>query len=158
MKSTTSVIHNHWLGNFYDLQLMLACRTLIIRCHKSHCKDCYRLTIKSISCWWYILFQRFYIATSRQLKRLDAKRRSPIFSYFGETLQGMTTIRGYNAKDRFCMVNDKNVDHNVMAYYPNMAANRWVTDPYKSLLAIVLAIASHSSLCRRINLTNIHKT
>ncbi|RDD40608.1 Multidrug resistance-associated protein 1 [Trichoplax sp. H2] len=75
---------------------------------------------------FFCYIKRFYIATSRQLKRLDSKRRSPIYSHLGETLEGTTTIRGYGAKDRFCIINDKKVDLNAMAYYPNMASNRWL--------------------------------
>lgn len=37
---------------------------------------------------FYIFLQRFYIPTSRQLKRLEATTRSPVIASFGETLQG----------------------------------------------------------------------
>lgn len=36
----------------------------------------------------YFFVQRFYVSTSRQLKRLDAVSRSPIYSHFSETLTG----------------------------------------------------------------------
>ncbi|EDV20619.1 uncharacterized protein TRIADDRAFT_50946 [Trichoplax adhaerens] len=74
----------------------------------------------------YILTQRFYVATSRQLKRLESISRSPIYSHFGESVQGVSTIRGYNVKDRFCLLNDRKVDANQMAYYPNISSNRWL--------------------------------
>jgi len=35
----------------------------------------------------------YYLSTSRELKRLDAVSRSPIFSFFGETLAGLAVIR-----------------------------------------------------------------
>jgi hypothetical protein len=41
----------------------------------------------------YRLVMRYYLATSRELKRLDAVSRSPIFSFFGETLAGLAVIR-----------------------------------------------------------------
>jgi hypothetical protein len=36
---------------------------------------------------------RYYLNTSRELKRLDAVSRSPIFSFFGESLAGVAVIR-----------------------------------------------------------------
>lgn len=41
----------------------------------------------------YRIVMRYYLATSRELKRLDAVSRSPIFSFFGETLAGLAVIR-----------------------------------------------------------------
>lgn len=41
----------------------------------------------------YRLVMRYYLTTSRELKRLDAVSRSPIFSFFGETLSGLAVIR-----------------------------------------------------------------
>ena len=41
----------------------------------------------------YRIVMRYYLATSRELKRLDAVSRSPIFSFFGETLSGLAVIR-----------------------------------------------------------------
>ena len=39
-------------------------------------------------CALYYLTQKYYIPTARELKRLDSVLRSPIFSRFGESLEG----------------------------------------------------------------------
>ena len=48
--------------------------------------------------YWFV--QNIYVATSRQLKRLESSTRSPIYSWFGEALNGVATIRAYQLQDR----------------------------------------------------------
>ncbi|KIR43264.1 metal resistance protein ycf1 [Cryptococcus deuterogattii 99/473] len=74
----------------------------------------------------YRLVMRFYLATSRELKRLDAVSRSPVFSFFGETLAGLPVIRGYAQSARFIANNEARVDRNQACYMPAMTVNRWL--------------------------------
>lgn len=73
----------------------------------------------------YYAVQRFYVATSRQLKRLESVTRSPIYSHFGETLTGASTIRAYSMQDRFTLESELKVDKNQESYYPSIIINRW---------------------------------
>uniref|UniRef100_A0A2C9M896 ABC transmembrane type-1 domain-containing protein n=1 Tax=Biomphalaria glabrata TaxID=6526 RepID=A0A2C9M896_BIOGL len=41
----------------------------------------------------YYLVQRFYIPTSRQLKRIESTTKSPVFTHFTETITGATSIQ-----------------------------------------------------------------
>jgi hypothetical protein len=45
--------------------------------------------------------QSAYIATSRELKRLDSLAMSPIFSAFAEVVAGLPTIRAFRQQDLF---------------------------------------------------------
>ena len=53
------------------------------------------------ACIVFIIIQKLYVATSRQLKRLESVSRSPIYSQFGETLNGISTIRAYKSQEEF---------------------------------------------------------
>ncbi|KAF2844369.1 ATP-dependent bile acid permease-like protein [Plenodomus tracheiphilus IPT5] len=74
----------------------------------------------------YLLIGRFYINSSRDLKRLESVHRSPLYQQFGETLSGMTTIRAYGDERRFIRENlgKINTQHRPFIYL--WAANRWL--------------------------------
>ncbi|XP_039892470.1 ATP-binding cassette sub-family C member 3 isoform X1 [Simochromis diagramma] len=73
--------------------------------------------------WWV---QRFYVATSRQLKRLESVSRSPIYSHFSETITGCSVIRAYGRHSAFVLMSDIKVDENQKSYYPGIVSNRWL--------------------------------
>ncbi|XP_063922502.1 multidrug resistance-associated protein 1 isoform X5 [Zophobas morio] len=74
----------------------------------------------------YYFIQRFYVATSRQLKRLESVSRSPIYSHFGETITGVQAIRAFREQDRFIRESEHKVDVNQVCYYPSIISNRWL--------------------------------
>ncbi|XP_054455373.1 ATP-binding cassette sub-family C member 3 isoform X2 [Anoplopoma fimbria] len=74
----------------------------------------------------YIFVQRFYVATSRQLKRLESVSRSPIYSHFSETVTGSSVIRAYGRHSAFVLMSDMKVDDNQKSYYPGIVSNRWL--------------------------------
>ncbi|MDP2439862.1 MAG: ABC transporter transmembrane domain-containing protein, partial [archaeon] len=73
--------------------------------------------------WWTA---NHYLATSRELKRLDSISNSPIYAHFSETLNGITTIRAYRLCSHFLQDNRDRIDANLRAYSPMIAANRWL--------------------------------
>uniref|UniRef100_A0A8C2UET6 ATP binding cassette subfamily C member 3 n=1 Tax=Coturnix japonica TaxID=93934 RepID=A0A8C2UET6_COTJA len=74
----------------------------------------------------YFFVQRFYVATSRQLKRLESVSRSPIYSHFSETISGTSVIRAYQREKSFIDISDRKVDENQKCYYPSIVSNRWL--------------------------------
>lgn len=97
------------------------------------------LVLSSISLPWlipaliplsimYCFVAVYYQRTSRELKRIDAVLRSHLFSYFSETLVGMTTLKAYhqhgiqNAIER----NQHNMDRSNKAWYHMIMGIRWI--------------------------------
>ncbi|NXJ41958.1 MRP3 protein, partial [Ciconia maguari] len=74
----------------------------------------------------YYFVQRFYVATSRQLKRLESVSRSPIYSHFSETVSGASVIRAYRRVKSFVDISDLKMDENQKSYYPGIVSNRWL--------------------------------
>ncbi|KAL3268300.1 hypothetical protein HHI36_007418 [Cryptolaemus montrouzieri] len=75
----------------------------------------------------YYLIQKFYIETSRQLKRLEAISRSPIYSYFSESVAGAPSIRAFNAEARFTSEFESKCDFNNSCFYLSTISNRWMS-------------------------------
>ncbi|KAI8975591.1 hypothetical protein BDF20DRAFT_617319 [Mycotypha africana] len=68
-----------------------------------------------------------YINSSRELKRLDAVKRSPVFSTFTETIAGAATIRAYGATQRFFHDMMNCIDASVRPFYYSWAINHWIS-------------------------------
>ncbi|XP_060645841.1 multidrug resistance-associated protein 1 isoform X12 [Drosophila nasuta] len=90
----------------------------------------------------YYFAQRFYVATSRQLMRLESVSRSPIYSHFGETVTGVSTIRAYTVEDRFIEESDNKVDKNQVCKYPSLIANRWLAIRLEMVGNLIILFAS----------------
>jgi len=90
----------------------------------------------------YYWVQRYYLRTSRELKRLDSVSRSPIYAHFQESLGGITTIRAYRQQVRFAMENEWRVDANLRAFFPSINANRWLAVRLEFLGSIIILSAA----------------
>ena len=49
----------------------------------------------------FVSLTRYYLKTSREVKRLESICRTPVFSHFSETIDGLDTIRTRQAEQRF---------------------------------------------------------
>ncbi|KAF1981153.1 ABC transporter family protein [Aulographum hederae CBS 113979] len=86
----------------------------------------------------YLYIQRYYLRTSRELKRLDSISRSPIYAHFQESLSGISTIRAYRQQKRFTLENEWRVDANLRAYFPSINANRWLAVRLEFIGSIII--------------------
>ncbi|XP_052568820.1 ATP-binding cassette sub-family C member 2 isoform X3 [Peromyscus californicus insignis] len=74
----------------------------------------------------YVSVQMFYVATSRQLRRLDSVTRSPIYSHFSETVSGLPVIRAFEHQQRFLTCSEGRIDTNQKCVFSWITSNRWL--------------------------------
>ncbi|XP_075790564.1 LOW QUALITY PROTEIN: ATP-binding cassette sub-family C member 2 [Pelodiscus sinensis] len=100
----------------------------------------------------YFFLLHFYVATSRQLRRLDSITRSPIYSHFSETVSGLSVIRAYGHQERFLQHNHGAVDTNQKSVYSWIVSNRWLAVRLEFIgnlvvfFAALLAVMTRDSL------------
>lgn len=94
----------------------------------------------------YTHYQQYYLRTSRELRRLDSVSRSPIFSNFQESLNGVSIIRAYNQQERFKQINQSLIDKNMRAFNPAINANRWLAVRLEFIGSIIIFAASALSI------------
>lgn len=61
----------------------------------------------------------------REVKRLDAVSRSPLYSSVGEAVGGLPTIRAFRAERRLVGRAEELLDRNIVMSLVNQSANRW---------------------------------
>jgi len=88
---------------------------------------------------WYLIFlmvpmfyiysrlSRRFLPCTRDLRRLEAASRSPIFSHFAETMAGMTTIRAMQQQENMFFIKLQRLTNQMEAYYLTNTAARWLS-------------------------------
>ncbi|KAM0747040.1 P-loop containing nucleoside triphosphate hydrolase protein [Meredithblackwellia eburnea MCA 4105] len=74
----------------------------------------------------YVQLALSYVRCSRDLRRLESNARSPIYSKFGETLQGIVTCRAFGAERRFLGGLFESLDTMLAAMYSGAMCNRFL--------------------------------
>jgi len=88
---------------------------------------------------WYLVFlivpmfvlygklAKRYLPATRDLRRLDAASRSPIFSHFAESMAGVSTIRAMQTQEGMFGANVAKLQTQMEAYYLSNTAARWLS-------------------------------
>lgn len=74
----------------------------------------------------YTALGAIYLNSSRDLKRLESVQRSPLYQQFGETLNGIVTIRAYGDGPRFIVDNHRRINSYNRPHIYLWASNRWL--------------------------------
>ncbi|KAF9975165.1 Multidrug resistance-associated protein 1 [Actinomortierella ambigua] len=100
----------------------------------------------------YVFVQRYYIASSRAFRRIEAITRSPLYQHFSETLNGASSLRAMRCEERFIMENAIKSDQSSNAHFLFSVAGRWLNVRLEAigslivLFAAVFAVLSRKSI------------
>merc|ERR1719201_2844387 len=75
----------------------------------------------------YVAAYKLSCSATRDLQRLEAVSRSPIFTQFSETLNGLSTIRAFGATARFEASSLALVALNTRCFFNQDFASQWVS-------------------------------
>ncbi|KAH8318690.1 hypothetical protein KR074_001766, partial [Drosophila pseudoananassae] len=99
------------------------------------------LTLGLAIIFYYI--RDFYLKTSRDVKRLEAVARSPIYSHLSTTISGLPTIRALGAQKELIAEFDNLQDLHSSGYYTFLATNRafgYYLDCFCTLYIVVIIL------------------
>ncbi|VEU20987.1 DEKNAAC101911 [Brettanomyces naardenensis] len=75
----------------------------------------------------FFAISSYYLASSREVKRLEAIQRSFVFIHFNESLGGMETVKSHKATHRFLNRLNGLIDDMNEAYFITIANQRWLS-------------------------------
>ncbi|KAM3207746.1 hypothetical protein ACQJBY_062800 [Aegilops geniculata] len=89
-----------------------------------------------------IRLQRYYLASAKELMRINGTTKSALVNHLGESISGAITIRAFGEEDRFFAKNLDLVDKNASPYFCNFAATEWLIQRLEIMSASVLSFSA----------------
>uniref|UniRef100_A0A5F4WMR0 Multidrug resistance-associated protein 4 n=1 Tax=Callithrix jacchus TaxID=9483 RepID=A0A5F4WMR0_CALJA len=94
----------------------------------------------------FIFLRRYFLETSRDVKRLESTTRSPVFSHLSSSLQGLWTIRAYKAEERCQELFDAHQDLHSEAWFLFLTTSRWLAVRLDAICAMFVIVVAFGSL------------
>ncbi|KVH94466.1 AAA+ ATPase domain-containing protein [Cynara cardunculus var. scolymus] len=92
--------------------------------------------------WLNIWYRGYYLATSREITRLDSITKAPVIHHFSESIAGVMTIRCFRKQDRFVQENVDRVDGNLRMDFHNNGSNGWLGFRMEFLGSVFLCVST----------------
>uniref|UniRef100_A0A4W6DPV9 Cystic fibrosis transmembrane conductance regulator n=1 Tax=Lates calcarifer TaxID=8187 RepID=A0A4W6DPV9_LATCA len=90
----------------------------------------------------FLYLRRYFLQTSRDIKRLESTTRSPVFSHLSSSLQGLWTIRAFGAEERFQKAFDAHQDLHSAAWFLFLTTSRWFAVRLDGICSIFVTIVT----------------
>ncbi|ONM18776.1 ABC transporter C family member 14 [Zea mays] len=89
-----------------------------------------------------IWYRNLYLATSRELTRLEGVTKAPVIDHLSETVLGVTTIRCFKKEKEFFHENLDKINSSLRMYFHNYAANEWLGFRLELIGTLLLSITA----------------
>lgn len=89
----------------------------------------------------FMVLQRYYIDTARELQRLVGVCKAPIIQHFAESITGSTTIRSFGKENQFVSTNSHLMDAFSRPKFYNAAAMEWLCFRLDMLSSLTFAFS-----------------
>ncbi|XP_041663750.1 ATP-binding cassette sub-family C member 4-like [Cheilinus undulatus] len=97
----------------------------------------------------FLFLRRYFLKTSRDIKRLESTTRSPVFSHLSSSLQGLSTIRAFKAQQRFQQMFDEYQDIHSAAWFLFLTTSRWFAVRLDGICSVFVTITAFGCLYLR---------
>ncbi|XP_065757876.1 ATP-binding cassette sub-family C member 4-like [Muntiacus reevesi] len=94
----------------------------------------------------FFFLQRYFLETSRDVKRLECTTRSPVFSHLASSLRGLWTIRAYKAEQKFQELFDAHQDLHSEAWFLLLTTSRWLAVYLDVICAVFVTVVAFGAL------------
>ncbi|XP_071738320.1 ABC transporter C family member 4-like [Rutidosis leptorrhynchoides] len=92
--------------------------------------------------WLNFWYRGYYLATSREITRLDSITKAPVIHHFSESISGVMMIRCFKKQDRFVQQNVDRVDENLRMDFHNNGSNGWLGFRMEFLGSVFLCVST----------------
>ncbi|XP_037120770.1 multidrug resistance-associated protein 4-like isoform X2 [Syngnathus acus] len=97
----------------------------------------------------FLYLRRYYLSTSRDIKRLESTTRSPVFSHLSSSLQGLCSIRALGGEERLTKAFDSHQDRHSEAWFLFLMTSRWFALRLDSICSVFITIATFGCILLR---------
>ncbi|MCD7470796.1 ABC transporter C member 14 [Datura stramonium] len=92
--------------------------------------------------WLNVWYRGYFLATSRELTRLDSITKAPVIHHFSESISGVMTIRCFRKQEMFCQENVNRVNANVRMDFHNNGSNEWLGFRLELIGSLLLCVSA----------------
>lgn len=107
------------------------------------CQNSWPTTIFLIPLGWLnFWYRRYFIATSRELTRLESITKAPVVDLFNEAISGVMTIRCFRKKEEFFQENFNRLNSSNRMTFHNYSAIEWLGFRLELIGCLLLGLAT----------------